>query len=246
MRRSVWITLAALAVFAAIVLARAPASWVVPSGPDSPIACAAVDGTLWSGVCTGLSVRRQPVGDLSWDFLPRALLRGRVGARVTLSQGQAHAAGDLEAGLGGRIVLRNVQADFPLDPKLVPGIPATLHGNAHADFALARLRNGVIEELQGQIEAHDLEDRAGHVTPLGSYRIRFPGGAQANQVGQLRDLGGPLSIEGTVTLRPNRSFDVQALVAARPEATPELANNLRYLGSPDAAGRRQFSMSGSL
>ena len=64
-------------------------------------------------------------------------------------------------------------------------------------------------------------------------------------VGQVRDLGGPLSVEGTLKLTGGGGFDMQALVAARPEATPELTNNIKFLGSPDASGRRQFAMSGS-
>ena len=64
-------------------------------------------------------------------------------------------------------------------------------------------------------------------------------------MGQLRDTGGPLSVAGTLRLTQAGGFDVQALVAPRPDAPPELTSNLKFLGSPDASGRRQFSMSGS-
>lgn len=61
----------------------------------------------------------------------------------------------------------------------------------------------------------------------------------------MRDTGGPLSVSGTLRLTRAGGFDVQALVAPRADAPPELLNNLRFLGSPDASGRREFSMSGS-
>ena len=61
--------------------------------------------------------------------------------------------------------------------------------------------------------------------------------------GQLRDLGsGPLAVEGTVRLTPEPGFDLEGLVTARPTASPELAQDIQFLGSPDARGRRPFSL----
>jgi hypothetical protein len=64
-------------------------------------------------------------------------------------------------------------------------------------------------------------------------------------VGQIRDLGGPLSVTGTLKLTRQGGYEVEGLVAARADAPPELINNMRFLGSPDATGRRPFSLSGT-
>jgi len=61
-------------------------------------------------------------------------------------------------------------------------------------------------------------------------------------VGQLRDLGGPLAVEGSVRLLPGPGFELQGLVAPRPTASQKLADEIRYLGSPDAQGRRPFML----
>jgi hypothetical protein len=243
-KRTVWITLAALVAFALIVLLRMPVSWLMPSGPKALFSCTAVEGSLSSGSCDGLIFQRMPLGDVTWELAPLKLLLARLAAHVTLNREAAHASADVEVGLSGRLTARNVLADLPLDPKLLPGLPPKISGDAHAELALLQLNGPAITQLQGKIEAHNLEDRSGHVTPLGSYVINFPGGAGA-PVGQVRDLGGPLSVEGTLKLTGGGGFDMQALVAARPEATPELTNNIKFLGSPDASGRRQFAMSGS-
>jgi hypothetical protein len=47
-------------------------------------------------------------------------------------------------------------------------------------------------------------------------------------------------------LTPQPGFDLQGEVTARPGAPPELINNIRFLGSPDALGRRPFGVSGTL
>jgi general secretion pathway protein N len=243
-KRTLWVTLAALLAFAAILVARMPASWVLPSGPKAAFACASVEGSLWSGACNALIVQGTPLGDLTWDLKPLQLFLGRLAAHVTLNRGAAHGSADVELSFGGRLIARDVQAELPLDPKLMPGLPSQLHGDASAQLALAEVTRGVITQLKGKIEAHNLEDRTGDVTPLGSYVVSFPGG-EGEPVGQVHDLGGPLSLEGTLRLTRQGGFDVESLVATRPEATPELTNNLRFLGSPDASGRRVFAMSGT-
>ena len=244
MKRALWITVAGLIVFAAILVVRLPASWVIPSGPKAPFSCASIDGSLWSGACNGLIVQRLPLGDLAWDLLPGRLFSAKLAAHLTLSRADAHLSTDAELGFGERISARNLVADLPLERQLLPGLPPTLHGRAHLDLALAQLTRGALTQLKGTIEAHDLVDRAGNVTPLGSYAVSFPG-SEGEQVGQLRDLDGPLSVSGTLKLTPQGGYEVEGVVAPRSGASPELVNNMRYLGTPDASGRRTFSLSGT-
>jgi general secretion pathway protein N len=241
-KRSLWIALAVI-VFAAIVLARMPAAWILPAGRGEA-RCASLDGSLWNGTCTGLTVHGTPAGDLSWELHPLRLVLGKLAAHVTLTQGAANATADVELGLGERVTARHVLADFPLDPKLVPSLPPTLHGHAHVDLALLQMQRGIITQLQGRIEARDIQESSGANTSLGSYVVTFPGGS-GDPVGQVRDLEGPLALEGTLHLTRQPGFELAGLIAARQGAAPELVNNLRFLGSPDASGRRTFSLSGT-
>jgi hypothetical protein len=241
-KRGVWIALLALLAFALVIIARLPAAWVLPT--HGGFSCASIEGTLWSGGCGSLAVGPEPVGDLSWELHPLRLLGGKLAAHVTLVRESATANADVELGFGGRLTARNLRADLPLDPKVLTALPPTLRGQAHVDLALARLRGNHVEELKGTLEAHNLEDLAGNRTVLGNYAVTFPGGEPT--VGQLKDLGGPLAVEGTIRLTPQGGFEVQGLVAAREGAAPELLDNLRFLGSPDASGRRAFSLSGTL
>jgi general secretion pathway protein N len=242
-KRPLWIALLAAVAFVVIVLARMPAAWVVPArGPQW--ACTSVDGSLWSGACVGLTVSGTPLGDLTWELHPLRLAAGRLAAHVTVSHGPADAAADVELTFGQRLTAHNVVADLPLDPALVPSVPPNLHGRAHVELALAEVQRGVIRQLQGRIEARNLEERSGNNTALGSYSVSFPGGS-GDPVGTLRDLEGPLALEGTLRLTPAPGFELEGVIAARQGAPPELVNSLRFLGSPDATGRRPFSLSGT-
>jgi type II secretion system (T2SS) protein N len=242
-KRAFWPALLAAVAFAVIVIARIPAAWVVPQATAARF-CASLDGTVWSGNCAGLTFGGRALGDVGWDLHPLRLAAGKLAAHVTLGHGMASARGDLEFGLGGRITLRNLLADGPLDAALIPGVPATLRGTLHVDLALAQIQHGIIRELQGRIEAHDLEDRSGNDTALGSYLVSFPGGS-GPPTGTVRDLDGPLAVEGTLRLTAQPGFELEGFIAPRKGAAPEVVNNIRLFGSPDASGRRPFSMSGT-
>jgi general secretion pathway protein N len=245
LKRTITVIVLVIVAFAAIVLARLPASWLLPNG-GANVSCASVDGSIWSGYCSGLTVRGTALGDLTWQLRPARLLVGRVAAHIDLEHPPATSArGDIEVGLSGTVVAHNLTASLPLDPTVLPAVPPTLSGTVHVDLALATVtKKGVVTALQGTIEADNLVDHSGYITPLGSYSVTFPeGGSQPT--GNVQDTAGPLAVAGTLVLTPQPGYDLSAYVTPRANATQPLVNAIQFLGSPDAQGRRQFAMSGT-
>jgi hypothetical protein len=236
------ITVLAVVAFAVIVVARLPASWVVPA-PPAAVSCATVDGSIWSGTCGGLVVQGSALGDLVWDIHALRLLTGKLSANIVLTRPTGSVRGDFDVGVGKSLTARNVLADLPLDQDLMSLMPVnlrTVHGTAHADIAFAHVVKNIVTQLQGHIELHDLEDHGRDVLPLGNYSLTFPGGS-GDPTGQLQDMGGPLAVQGTVRLTQDMpGFELQGYITPRADAAPALLNQLQYLGSPDAQGRRQF------
>jgi general secretion pathway protein N len=246
MKRTVTVIVLVIVAFAAIVLARLPASWLLPKN-SANFNCASVDGSVWSGYCSGLTVQGTALGDLTWQLRPGRLLVGRLAAHIDLEHPPAtFARADVEIGLGGTVVARNLTASLPLDPAVIPAVPPTLSGSVHADLALARVtKKGIVTALEGSIEASNLVDHSGYVTPLGSFIVTFPGGG-SQPTGNVQDSGsGPLQVNGTIVLTPQPGYDLSGYVTPRPTATQPLINAIQFLGSPDAQGRRQFAMSGT-
>jgi hypothetical protein len=246
MKRTIWLIFFGALVFAGIVVARLPASWVLP-GPKSGVTCADIDGTVWTGTCTGLNVQQQPVGDLSWDVHASRLLAGKLNADIVITRPTGTAQGNVEVGLDKNITARDVTADLPLDREAVAALPPnlqTLRGKIHAELAHVRVEGQALKAIQGVVEARDLTDGEGRdAQRWGSYSLTFPPSTGGDPVGQLRDLGsGPLAVEGTLRLTPEPGFDLEGLVTARPSASSELAQDIQFLGSPDAQGRRPFSL----
>jgi general secretion pathway protein N len=241
-RRPLAIALLAAAAFAVILLSRLPAGWVVPR--SGAIACEGPDGSVWNGSCSSLSVERFDLGGLTWEVTPLRLLTGKLAAHVALVHGPLTGSADIACGLGGSVTLHNLSADLKLDPRQIPRAPPQLRGTLHTDLSLVRIEHGRLAELRGRVEAHDLTQRTGRVTPLGSYAVTFPGGG-TEPTGTLEDLGGPLAVRGTLRLTGQPGYVLEGEVAARESAAPELAQDLQFLGSPDSAGRRPFSIAGT-
>ena len=243
MKRTIWLVVFGVLVFVGIVIARLPASWVLP-GPKAGIACSDAAGTVWSGVCTGFTVQNQPVGDLSWELHAARLLSGKVNADIVVTRPAGTARGNVESGFDNKVVARDVVLDLPIGPDLAAALGPNLsglRGKVHAQIAYLLIdSHQAIRAVEGVVEVHDLTDGT---RQWGSYSVTFPPPTAGVPVGQLKDLGtGPLAVEGALKLTASPpGFDVQGLVAARPSAPPELAQDLRVLGSPDAQGRRPFS-----
>lgn len=245
MKRTILLIICAVLVFAGLVIARLPASWVMP-GPKSGMACSEVAGSVWDGTCTGLTVQQQPIGDLTWEIHAMRLLAGKINADVVVTRPTGSIRGNVESGFDKKIVARDLLVDLPLDPELAAGLPPNLRGlrgKVHAQVAYLQLDGQIVRAIEGVVEAHDLSDGD---QKWGSYSVTFPPPTTGVPVGQLKDLGsGPLAVEGSIRLTPTPGFDLEGLVAARPSASPELVQNLRFLGSPDAQGRRPFSLESS-
>jgi len=241
-KRTIWLIVFGVLVFAGFVIARLPASWVLP-GPKSGMSCTDADGTVWNGTCTGLVVQQQALGDLAWEIHPLRMLAGKINADLVMTRPTGSIRANVESGFDKKIVARDVLADVPLDQELVSGLPPDLRGlrgQIHAQLAYLRVDGQIIRAIEGVVEIHDLVDGP---QKWGSYSVTFPPPTTGVPVGQIKDLGtGPLAVEGSLKLTPAPGFDLEGLVAPRASASPELVQNLRMLGSPDAQGRRPFSM----
>ena len=141
MKRTVIVIVFGAIAFGAIVLARLPASWVLPTA-SADFSCSSVAGSLWNGYCSGLSVRGAALGDLTWQVRPARLLRGELAAHIDLERPPAISSrGDVEIGLGGTLVVHDLTASLPLSSKVIAALPPALTG-----FARLRLF-GVISPL---------------------------------------------------------------------------------------------------
>lgn len=249
MSRRTW--LAALLLFLITVLVRMPASWalhLLPSG----ISCEQPAGTLWHGSCARLQAAGVAVGPVSWSLRALPLLLARADADVLSEDTRLPLQAHVSLRTGGRMEASAVQGEFELSPELLPSFPDGWRGGVRLNLAALSVVDGRLQSLQGTVDIDSLRQQSPPMA-MGSYRLEFapaagaPGASASDGVvGSLRDTAGPLSVTGSLRYTAIGGYEINGLVAARSDATPDLAKAVEYQGVADGQGRRQFSLAGTL
>ena len=243
MRRAI---ILAITGFVLVLIMLLPARWISPLLPRA-MHCQQLDGSAWRGSCAGLTTANGALGDLNWDLHALQLLRGRLELQLDLTNQGSYVRGVLAMGLGGALHGRNVTLDLPLTSTLVSSLPAGAHARLSGKLSRFDWNGKFLEGLEGEVDILDFVGSQGQA--FGSYQALFApdanAGAAATPTGVVHDMGGPLALDATLQLTRDPGYLLQGQVAARPSAPVELADQLRYLGSPDGSGRRPFSLSGT-
>lgn len=243
MRRAI---ILALTGFLLVLIALLPARWIAPLLPHA-MHCQQLDGSAWRGSCSGLTTANGALGDLAWDLHALQLLRGRLELQLDLTNQGSYLRGVLGMGFGGALHGRNVTLDLPLTSALVSSLPAGAHARLSGKLSRIDWNGKFLETLQGEVDILDFVGSQGQI--FGSYQALFAPDANAaasgTPTGVVHDLGGPLALDATLQFTRDPGYLLQGQVAARPAAPADLADELKYLGSPDASGRRPFSLSGT-
>ena len=258
-KRTVGLVLLGVLALLAFTLATLPAG--VTAGPlrKAGIEAVGFGGSVWSGRASGLSWRGAPVGDAEWNLRPLALLAGRAAGHARLTRPDGSLATDFDAALTGQVVrLRNLGFVLPITAldAFPLGMPKGWQGQVTGQFAAIDIVQGWPALLQGTLELDGLIAPPPRSAPVGSFHAQFPAAQPqpslsvpadpANVTAQVADKNGPFAVDAQLTLSRTRNFALEGTLSPRGPVPPAMERSLQLLGPADAAGRRQFSVGGSL
>ncbi len=244
--KSLRLIAAGVAAFLLTLLASIPASVISVALPPN-IKLGMTSGTIWSGSTDSLNVNGRPYGAFRWKLRPMQSFLGRLVFDGELLRNDGQARGKIGFGLGNRLFARNMEINLPL-AALAAGVgPPGWSGVVRAKLQSVDLAPQTAPHIVGTIELRGLQAPPPGGAVIGSYAITFDAASarDGKLVGQLKDLEGPMQVTGTATLAADRSYVVEGLVAPRAGAPQAVTNTLRFLGAPDAQGRRPFSVAGT-
>lgn len=238
------VTLAAT-LFALTVLVRAPASWLLGALPSS-MDCRQPGGSMWRGACGQLRFAGAALSDVRWQLHPWALLGGHFELAMQSNDVRAPATATLALGWGGHLTVRDLRADLQIDSGFLPLFPSDWSGRLQLALASVELKAGRLAAIHGTVTARSLA-QIRPAMPFGSFELRFADASRTDGAiaAELRDVGGPLAVTGTLIVRNGNEYVLSGLAAARADASPELAKAVEFLGPSDPQGRRQYSLAGS-
>lgn len=245
MRPPVALFVAAAAVFVLTLIVRLPLAWTLPLWPSTAL-CTAPSGSIWAGRCADLALQGRPIGTVQWQLRPLALFAGRASADVNVTRALDQVSGTFSRSFGGTVRATDLKASLDLGSGVLPSWPSDIRGKLEANVQQLEISAGRVRALNGVIDVRELV-QARDNSSLGSYRAEFtqPADAEGKLVGSLNDTAGAISLAGTITLTPEPGYEINGQIATRDGAPPALVQQLQYLGTPDAEGRRPFSLAGS-
>lgn len=237
---------AGIAAFLLALLVTMPARvayhWLAPA----ELKLSGISGSVWSGRAAEGAAAGIYFNDLSWQFRPTSLLTGKAASAVSARPAGGTLETDVAVALfGSNLLLRDLDADLPLDvfSMIVP--MEGVSGNLGLRFSRIRMADGIPTEAAGTLRIMNLVLRPLSNRALGDYRAVFETGDEGITA-TVEDVSGVLDLAGTAALEADRSYIFTGKVAAMPDAPSAVVQQLQFLGSADAQGRRDFRFEGSL
>ena len=220
--------------------ARVAYQWFAPP----QLSLSGISGTVWRGAAAQGSAAGLFLGDLSWRFRPLSLLRLSLGYEIAARLPGGFIEGNVAVRPGGAVRFTNLAAAVPLASMRTAFPLEGIDANLTLRFDRLVLDDGFPTAMDGRVDVSGLVLRALSPRPLGDYRAEL----QTNDdgiSGTVEDLSGVLDLRGNVTLAGNRAYSLIGQVAANANAPAAVTEQLRFLGSPDSQGRREFRFEGS-
>lgn len=253
MRKIILLSLALIVVFITSAIAHIPAQIVLNYLPLPPqLVVNGVSGTVWDGSATSVTWQRQKLGALHWQLAPMKLLTGKAEAQVRFGRGsdmQVTGRGVVGYSSSGPYA-ENLIASLPVEKilELTPPMPIPLELTGQVELSVKSMTYAPPYCQVGEGSLVWNTDKV--VTPLDELQIGPVVVDFSCQDSQITLKGDQNSQQVTsaaeVVLEANRSYQASAWFKPGGEFPESLAEQLKWLPSPDGEGRYQFTYQGRL
>ncbi len=240
-----WILLALLG-FATVLIAQAPARWIVsqlPAGTE----CLGVQGSLWRGRCNSFrwrppqvsTIAPQDFGALEWQLQAWPLLLGRAHGQLTWQAAGGSIVGLARSNFSGNWSLSQLEGMVPLDRKWLAALPVGWSGQLQVERFSISGDSGGLNFAEGLLTVRQLRDA--QTLALGSYRFEFVPMASAQNTpevlsARISALDGPLELSGDWQYQKTGQWRLSARLRPKAEAGLGLRQQLQRLGPTDGDG----------
>ena len=245
--RAVVVGLIGLLAVAAVVCWTAPAelAYSLFGARLHPLRLDGLAGTVWQGAADRSSVMGQSLGRLQWQVDRGALLARRIEAGVRVDGADLRGSARVSAH-EGVVEIADLDGELPasmLGPAL--DIPAlTLLGRISCQFSRLVLQDGLPRRIEGSAVWRDLAVAGAASASLPGLEVRFRTESDGMIAADVKDLGGPLAIDGQVRVAGER-YRTEVRLNLR-EPNPALEEVLKFVGERTPDGGSLLRVDGSL
>lgn len=231
--------------FLVIVIATFPArvasAWLAPD----QLRLGGVSGSIWNGRAAEVAFGDEYFSDLRWSLKPLHLLTAKLALDAELTTLAGRISMSLATGFGGTVKMTDVRGNLSV-ARMHPAFEANrISGNLDLSIDQLILENGYPSSASGQVTVNNLVAGTLNANPLGSFDAAVDTTVDGI-VAIVSDADAVFDLAGTLTLGRDRSYLFVGDIAPTGNTPDSINENLRFLGSPDANGKRQFRFEGSL
>ena len=211
----------------------------------------ALDGSVWSGKADAIEIDGQVLREFEWSIRLMSLFMGRVESEISFDNNASWAKGSVgKSLLSGDILVKDLTGQVSAEElqSMLPSIPAKLGGSFQLTFDdLAYSTDASVLTLaEGYVDWRDASVTVLQKAAIGDFQVDLTT-TDLGISGVFSDANaGPLSVQGSLTLSPDKTYQVDATLNVRDKSRQDLVQSLRFLGQQDARGNVTFSQGGSL
>lgn len=228
-----------------VVLAPADLAYRLAGHRLAPMALEGVSGSLWQGRADQWIAHGVALGPIEWQVDRGAALTGRPSGEIRAT-GRQVAGTARFARIDDGWSLSAVDGVFPaalLAPAL--DIPAlSLLGTIELDIDSVQIRDGYLGTAAGRIAWRGLGVRGIAALTLPGLEMQIISTGERALKATIADLGGPLAIDGRLSLADG-AFTAEVDLVPR-EAEPRLEEILKYVGERRPDGGSHLRIEGTL
>ncbi len=245
-RPALYLALGGLA-FLIFLTARLPAAVIIDRLPPGWVDLTGVQGTVWRGSADRISAQGLLLGTTTWRFRFTNLIRAELAYDFATNIGGQPLSGVVASSGGGKTRLADVSGNIALSDLAAFMPTGFFDGLLMVQAKEVTLKGDWPVSVDGRFELLNL--RALTTRPptlLGDFEIIFDRQQEPALTAELRELQGPIELQGQLVLEEGKEFRLDARLAPQRDAGNDIRNMLNFLGPPDQQGKHRLSHSGRL
>lgn len=213
-----------------------------------PVELYAIKGSIWSGKSGRIVYDKKSFDNVSWEFLPLDLLKGKLSLAISFKNKDSFANLIASRSFLGSLSLSSVKASMSAQEILsLAKIPAVkLGGDFTLNLAQLSLSDKKLDTITGRLVWSSAESMFPQKLVMGDVFANMTTADDGTVNVKLGDGGGPLELSGNLVITPDGKYDLQTEMASREGRQSNLGRSLGFIGRYNPKGKAEFKRSGTI
>ncbi|MDH5570553.1 MAG: type II secretion system protein N [Gammaproteobacteria bacterium] len=217
----------------------------VPTAATQSIRFNAIEGTIWHGRISGLTISGLDVGQLNWKLKPLSLLLAQLELDTSLNGNNKKMQGKFAFTADGLINGQSISGSLQAAQLNPYTLPISLQGMLTIDIQTLQYQQGTTLSIVGDLKWNNASVDMVQAVELGKVEVVIQ--PAPNGIGlKVKNSDSALAVDGTITLDVKGLYQTNLGLFNRDPTRTDIATIIQMIGKPDATGRVYLRQRGNL